>query len=117
MPLREPASQSRKLPEPAGRQHAAACADPDGLWHWPARHRAARLVTLTLVGIRSASRPMRPFRTQSGCIPRGVRQMLAASSPAVHRAGERRIGGDRPELAPSTGPADTHLENAPRTAG
>jgi hypothetical protein len=31
MPLREPASQSRKLPEPAGRQHAAALCRPG----WP----------------------------------------------------------------------------------
>lgn len=34
--------------------------------------------------------------------PRGVRPMRAASSPAIHRAGDRRIGGHRPEHAPLT---------------
>jgi hypothetical protein len=82
MPLREPASQSRKLPEPAGRQHAAACADPAGLWHWPARHRAARLVTMTLVA--SAARAGRCGRS--------------ARSPAAFRAECGRCG--RPARRP-----------------
>jgi len=47
--------------DPGVRQHAAACADPDGLWHWPARHRATRLVTLTLVA--SAARAGRSGRS------------------------------------------------------
>jgi hypothetical protein len=57
------ASQSRKVPEPAGRQHAGACADPDGLRHWP----GCPASDPDVGGIRSASRPMRTFRTQSGC--------------------------------------------------
>jgi len=32
--------------------------------------------------------------------PRGVRQMRRPASPAVHRAGGRRIWGHRPEHAP-----------------
>ena len=41
--------QGRKLPEPAGQQHAVVRADPDGIWHWPDRRRASRPVNLMLV--------------------------------------------------------------------
>jgi hypothetical protein len=63
------ASQSRKLPETAGQQHAAACADPDGLWHWPARHPLPGLVTLTSVASAARSRRMPD-------VPQAVRLLL-----------------------------------------
>jgi IclR-like helix-turn-helix domain-containing protein len=76
------ASQSCKLPEPAGRQHAAACADPDGLWHWPARHRATRLVTLTLVA--SAARAGRCGRSARSPAAFGATVIGSGWPPSGH---------------------------------